>query len=197
MIIKIVDALKTRLARLQGKTVKTPLPTDNNNQAHQKKLVSPTLEIIGWHGGWGNFKSVQSEHLGTGEGNAMGRGFYFSEFQEGAIYYAKFQLRGTERKIGYVHKVRLSIMQHELWDIDNESTASNERDVIKYKDKLSKQLDQEAANELLASGTKAIKTYEGNQPSHGLTYIVFDPACISILESYELDSTSLKLLPVT
>lgn len=116
--------------------------------------------IEGWHGGWGNFQAIDATHLGSGEGDSQGWGFYLSENRQGGEFFAKYSYFSNGS--GFLHHVRLVIQKHELFDADLELIRYAE-----YKKRISEIGKKPAADELLSNGFKVIKLWEGDNEHHG------------------------------
>lgn len=145
------------------------------------------MEIIGWHGGWGNFVSVDENYLGSGEGDSQGWGFYLSENRVGGEYFARY-LQFREKK-GYLHKVRFELQENEYWEYaDKNKIKLSNGELYSYSmyfDLRQKLGDRAAAKYLSGNGVKAFMLWETDKPPHGYTYVVLQPNIVQVLESYK------------
>lgn len=145
------------------------------------------MEIIGWHGGWGDFTFIDEKYIGTGENNAQGWGFYLAENRVGGEYFAKYLhfKRGT----GFLYKVKLHISKDEYWENADHTGRLLENgknlDYLYYRTIREEQGNQKAAAYLKNNGIKVFSLWETDKPKHGLTYIVLEMSCAQILEKYE------------
>lgn len=145
------------------------------------------MEVIGWHGGWGNFSTVDEDYIGTGEGASQGWGFYLSENRDGGEYFARY-LHFREKK-GFLHKVRFELQDDEYWEYEDKSEKKLQNGEIfsysKYSDLRLNLGDKSAAQYLRSNGIKAFMLWETDKPPHGYTYVVLKPDIVQVLESYE------------
>ena len=146
------------------------------------------MVITGWHGGWGRFSAVDPQHLGTGENDALGWGFYLSENRAGGedfARYAELARGGT----GYLHKVRAEVPRPCLWwDPWKRPWTAPDGSEVSWEgyDQARRSLGNEVAAAILRRlGVKAIAAWETDTSSHGRTYVVLDLAAIRVVESYE------------
>lgn len=146
-----------------------------------------TIEIIGWHGGWGCFDKVDSHFLGSGEGSSQGRGFYFAEHRAGGEYFARYF--SHRKNSGYLYKVKLTIDKGSFWEnADNQPFKAKNGGRVNFYDyhKMIRSLGASvAAYFLLKKGVKAFNLWETDKPPHGYTFVVLDHSTIETIESYK------------
>lgn len=153
----------------------------------------------GWHGGHSYFEMFNYDAIGSGEGCALGYGFYFSEHRKGGEYFSEYM--NFRNGAGFLYRALLHFTESELLNLD--ASLSQHSQVIKTKlqslfgskpdepmlhsaySLLRQKLgDKETTKALLRVGIKAIKSDEGTKPSHGVTFLVLDNAIIKIQEVY-------------
>ena len=143
------------------------------------------MDIFGWHGGWGNFASVNPRHLGTGEGNSQGWGFHFAENRAGGEYYAEWARRN--RGAGFLHHVKLTLPKDRLWkDPDRSTWQLPQGRSLTYASYCILRQDQGdfiAATRLRSMGVWAFMLWEHNPPPHGHTFVVLELSAVSMIES--------------
>ena len=135
------------------------------------------MVIEGWHGGWGNFQMVNPDYLGSGEGDSLGWGFYFSENRQGGEFFAKYA--ESSKGNGFLHKVVINIKREELLDTDCDGDLYQ-----RYLRNIARIGKMPAAIDLRTNGIAVIKAWETDNESHGYTYIALDTVKIETVECY-------------
>lgn len=158
------------------------------------------LEV--WHGGGTYFTQFEEAAIGSGEGDAMGWGFYFAANRLGGEYFAKYMYHLNKR--GFLYRGELMIADDEILDLD--SSFRDTPTAMRYRisrvfrscewkygfHNAYKILRDELGNDgasmyLREEGVMALRSYEETKPGHGDTYLVLDNSRIVIREVFELD----------
>ena len=152
-----------------------------------------------WHGGRAHFENFSYDAIGSGEGAALGYGFYFSEHREGGEFFARYM--NFQQHSGFLYRVLLSFKENELLNLDIALDEHSQavRDKIKvlfasqseepilgsaYINLRLKLGNRQAALALLQTGIKVLRSDEGTKPGHGYTYLVLDREFIKIVDVY-------------
>jgi hypothetical protein len=155
-----------------------------------------------WHGGHSYFSQFQEHAIGSGEGEAMGWGYYFAENRPGGEYFARYMYE--KHKKGFLYRANILFTEDEILDLDSSfrqitpamqcrvSRVFRSCEVKQGFHNAYKMLRDEIGNEaaskyLLGEGIMVLRSYEETKPGHGFTYVALDNSRIVIRDAFELE----------
>jgi len=154
-----------------------------------------------WHGSGRRFNRFDTRFIGTGEGGALGWGFYFLDNRTGAQRYQDF-LSPRDGSGGYMYRVWLNVYPGEMpklhRPIDEQCQIAQQRLVRAlgakaaeangrfalehiYDDLRQKEGNQSASMRLLNAGIVGFETDEEEPRHQSNTYFMIDTSRIEIL----------------
>jgi len=155
-----------------------------------------TFTIQGWHGGWGDFKTIDPKFFGTGENDALGLGFHITNNELYARNMAKsfltyFRPKALEAaKVEkftrvYLHKVEVTVSESNFWDMENDYNK-----ISLHGNRLSEysglnDLDKEEALSFLKKNTVYAFQKHEEEYGGGTTTVIVEPSTVKITETYE------------
>ena len=164
-----------------------------------------------WHGGRAYFAEFSEDAIRSGEGDSLGWGFYFAECRKGGEYFAKYA--NFSNGAGYLYDAELALpddrvlpLASSYLDVDphvlsriskvflgSEMSLGLHSAYRSLRDELG---DKGASIALRDVGILALTAYEDKRTVHGITYLVFDKACIEVKRIFKFSNNSYDCQPL-
>jgi len=169
------------------------------------------MTCYAWHGGRAYFSEFSEKAIRSGEGDALGWGFYFAENRKGGEYFAEYL--NFRDGAGYLYEVLLELPEDRILPLDapyskiNPHVRSRISQVFRGKEmrfgfhsayrSLREELgDKNAAAALKDVGILALTASEDTKPGHGMTYLVLDRSRIVVTRIFKFSKAPYEWQPL-